>query len=149
MGKTRAEIRKERDELWAKLRKPLSAKKEISMSKPSMKYVDGKPVLVYPWGQEMPAGMCEIYFWELLQDIRSGLTEETIDKYVEANYPADLRAAVKDTLLPFTKMVLEGAEKSVEQRDKEREEDIREVRRATEFYKDEGTTEADFEGDDE
>lgn len=150
--RTRQEMRAEKTAMWEEIRKKNESRKAKSIvkrEKPSIRYDEnGKPLMMQPWGQEGPAGSGEAYFWELLQDTRKSLTPEFVEKYCKERKSTDDETDIS-VLKDFVKIVTCLAEESVEKRNAKREEDIRSVRRDTGFYEDEGTTEEEFEDNDE
>lgn len=109
---------------------------------------DGKPMTMRSWGQEMPSGDDEFYFWQMLQDVKSKMTKEYVQQYCTTRKIDDDETDIT-VLTGFIEHVLSQAEAVADERDAKAEENIKEVRRSIDFYKDEGISEEVFEGDDE
>lgn len=148
-NKSRDDINKERNEIWAqaaeRANKRKTAKKEIELKKPTAKLGDdGRLMIIHSWGQELPAAHDSEYFWNVLEDLRKNMTREAICRFFIDTKVAESDEEV-NLLGKFCLWAINEAENSAWERDRKREEQIRDVRRDTGFYESEGMTEEEFE----
>lgn len=121
----RSEIKERRDELWKKMNASTarrSAKKIVELSRPEIVVRDGKKFMKKAWGQELPAGSAEIFFWDSLQILRHQLSSGSVDSYVGGE-----DGAAKELLINFCEFVLAAADKEADARDALREKEIEEI----------------------
>lgn len=115
----RDEHKKEKDDLWQKLREEYEKTYEArqrrkQLEKPlestARRDERGKVIVKYVWGQELPASETEATFWERHEKLDQALGE--VDEYVDKAYPqGPLRDAARTMLTQFVSHVRALAQK--------------------------------------
>lgn len=136
--------KEERDQLWRELGERNERGRVLARGNapPPRDYEiidrDGKPMLVCPWHQELPAGGADLYFWNILEELRSNLEESTQDEFLEALNTKD--EGSRALLRAFCSFALDAAKATAQQRYKEWMEGVEEVRMSVGFYEDKEST---------
>jgi len=136
--------KEERDGLWRQLGERNERARALARgSVPAAKDYeiidrDGKPMLVCPWNQELPPGGADLYFWNILEELRSNLEESTQDEFLEALNTKD--EGSRALLRAFCNFALDAAKATAKQRYKDRMESIEEVRMSVGFYDEKEST---------
>ncbi len=106
---------------------------------------DGVEIKICPWNQEMKPSGADIYFWNILEELRRELTETAQDEFLEALGRTD--EASRSLLRAFSEFALDAAKASAKERHMKRVEEIEDVRIAVGFYDDEVEEKAPEEPD--
>lgn len=130
--------REERAELWRKVGERNASRRRGALGDvpPEKDYEivvrDGVELLVCPWQQELPPLGAEIYFWNILEELRQNLSEGTQDEFLRVLGKTD--EASRSLVRAFCDFALEASHQAARERHRKRLEDIDDVRQAVGYY---------------
>ena len=131
--------KEERDRLWRELgeRNERSRKLARGEAPPPRDYeivvnADGNEMVVCPWYQELPPLGAEIFFWNILEELRSNLSADTQNEFLVTLGKHDEQS--KSLLNAFCDFALTAAKDAARERHRARMQDIDDVRQSVGFY---------------
>ena len=122
------EYREKWQKIEAKAReKAKAAKKAAGLDHYLISLKDEKYFIHYPWGQELPAGSAEVYFYELLRDVQKFMSKEEIASFILETAIPD-GSSFESIISSYVLWVEKKAIDCYDAREQKRTNDIEEVR---------------------
>lgn len=133
--------KEERAEMWRQLAERREARLKARQGPPPppkdyeiLTRDDGTTFVQCPWGQELPPHGAEVYFWNILEELRTNLSDASQDEFLTALGRTDDTS--RSLLSAFCAFALDAAKQAARERHRRRMEDIEEVRLSVGYYED-------------
>lgn len=128
----RDDVKKRRDDLWAKYNPPLPSREAARAERVSIVEKEDGLYVVYPWGSLHPADDATSQLWDELQSVVSRMSPEAIERRF-GGLGSGTADHDRKVVLDFCLEVLTGAQDDAVKRMERRTKEIQDVRDSCEI----------------